>query len=273
MTRPDTELSDTASWLPLDGLAPGFDANRAEFSDQLLGREFTLLDADQRATGYRCGPDRVFLSPAGGPETSYRYEAFDVAEGLYYVQLDCGSRLVEGTAGSISLFLDTFAGRALTVVSQLGEAGSRPRLRQLFSTAIIDDAGIPAGIEPAPTSSLIGRRVLWEYSTAHAYEHLYLSPHWYTWQCLAGPERGLADTDECSTYELRPGIYVFTWREKVIPCAAVTIADHRDVRNLRSHGMLYGLDATGEAALQFTFGAYGRLLSSTVHPEQFDPAR
>ena len=54
---------------------------------------------------------------------------------------------------------------------------------------------------------------------------------------------------------------------------AVTIADHRDVRNLRSHGMLYGLDATGEAALQFTFGAYGRLLSSTVHPEQFDPAR
>jgi hypothetical protein len=42
--------------------------------------------------------------------------------------------------------------------------------------------------------------------------------HWYSWQCLAGPERGLADTDEVSVWELRPGIYVFAWRKKVVPC-------------------------------------------------------
>jgi hypothetical protein len=124
----------------------------------------------------------------------------------------------------------------------------------------------------APSDTLIGRRVLWVYSTSHAYEHVYLSPHWYTWQCLAGPEKGLADTDENSVYQLRPGIYVFAWREKVIPCASVTVADHRDARHLRSHGVLFGLDETGRTPTHFTFGAHGRLLSTTVHPEAYDPA-
>ena len=102
---------------------------------------------------------------------------------------------------------------------------------------------------------------------------MYLSPQWYTWQCLAGPERGLADTDEQTTYQLRPGIYVFAWREKVIPCAAVTVADHRDLRDMRSHGVLFGLDETGQVATHFTFGAFGRLLSNTTHPSELDPAR
>ncbi len=110
------------------------------------------------------------------------------------------------------------------------------------------------------------------YSAEHAYEHVYLSPLWYTWQCLAGPERGQADTDENTVYTIRPGIHVFAWREKVIPCAAVTIADHRDAKALRSHGVLFGLDETGAVPTHFTFGAHGRLLSNTVHPQPYDPA-
>jgi hypothetical protein len=120
--------------------------------------------------------------------------------------------------------------------------------------------------------ALIGRRVMWVYSEQHAYEHVYLSPQWYTWQRLAGPERGLADTDENSVWQLRPGIYVFTWREKVIPCASVTVADHRDARAIRSHGYLFGLDEAGVDPVHFTFGAFGRLISTTVHPDRYDPA-
>jgi hypothetical protein len=59
----------------------------------------------------------------------------------------------------------------------------------------------------------------------------------------------------------------------VIPCAAVTIADHRNARALRSHGVLFGLDGSGTTPTHFTFGAHGRLLSTTVHPEERDPAR
>ena len=114
---------------------------------------------------------------------------------------------------------------------------------------------------------------MWVYSTEHAYEHVYLSPQWYTWQCLAGPERGLADTDEHTTFEVRPGINVFAWREKVIPCGSVTIADHRDARAIRSHGVLFGENEAGDGWTHFTFGAHGRLISATVHPDEYDPAR
>lgn len=72
---------------------------------------------------------------------------------------------------------------------------------------------------------------------------------------------------------MRPGIYVFAWREKVIPCASVTIADHRDITAMRSHGVLFGLDESGTLPTHFTFGARGRLLIATVHPAEYNPAR
>lgn len=41
---------------------------------------------------------------------------------------------------------------------------------------------------------------------------------------------------------------------------------------LRAHGSLFGLDENGTSPVAFTFGAFGRLLSQTVHPEVFNPA-
>lgn len=275
MTAPTASLSDTSSWLPLDGLAPGFDANKAPHTPMLDGRELVLLDergtrirhrftADTVAWAYEPGPEDP--NPAGAD--SDEYEAFLVAEELVFVQFRHRSLPHE----TVSLALDLAAGRALAVLSVLGEPGPGvPAMRQIFSPAIIEGAE-QRGPAPAPTATLIGRRALWVYSERHAYEHVYLSPHWYSWQCLAGPERGLADTDEVSAWSIRPGIVVFAWREKVIPCGSVTIADHRDPRALRSHGVLFGRDGAGTGHSHFTFGAAGRLLSVTAHPGELDPA-
>jgi hypothetical protein len=244
-------LSDTSTWLPLDGLEPGFDANKAPVSGDLRGREFVLRD------------------DAGGPDFTWDgtepAETFLVDDGLYYVQLHPGA-----AREAVSLVLDVRDGRALVVTTRINDSGT-PRVTQGFRPATIAGAEV-RGEAMAPSTALIGRRVVWVYSEEHAYEHVYLSEHWYTWQCLAGPERGLADTDENTVYQARPGIHVFTWREKVISCASVTVADHRNVRALRSHGVLFGLDHTGENTSCFTFGAHGRLLSTTVHPEGLDPA-
>ncbi|WP_326949393.1 molybdenum cofactor biosynthesis F family protein [Amycolatopsis sp. NBC_01307] len=243
-------LSDTSTWLPLDGLAPGFDANKAPLTGDIDGRAFVLRD------------------DAGGPGFTWdgtEAETFLVDDGLYYVQPHPGA-----AREAVSLILDVRDGRALVVTTRIGDAGT-PRVTQEFRPATIDGAEV-RGAAMAPSTALIGRRVVWVYSEDHAYEHVYLSPHWYTWQCLAGPERGLADTDENSVYQIRPGIHVFAWREKVISCASVTIADHRNARALRSHGVLFGLDHTGEDTTCFTFGAHGRLLSTTVHPAGLDPA-
>jgi hypothetical protein len=273
---PDVNLSDTSTWLPLDGLAPGFDASKAEPSRALDGRTLTIADDGGTRITHLFGDGTVSwrLEPAAGADGSAEEgtdacEVVEVADGLFYAQFAHADRPTE----AVTLVLDLHSGHALSVISLLGrpERG-RTAVQMTFTPSRIEGIEGP-GDAPAPTTELIGRRVLWVYSSVHAYEHVYLSPHWYTWQCLAGPEQGLADTDENTVWRIRPGIYVFTWREKVIPCGSVTIADHRDQRALRSHGVLFGWDESGTDATHFTFGAHGRLLSNTVHPAEYDPSR
>lgn len=270
-----TTFSDTSTWLPLDGLAPGFDANKAPASSELAGRTVTLRNDGGATVSHEFGATRVDWAytavegdPHGDAEGADTYEAFQVDDDLYFVQFHVQSRPED----AVSLVIDLRSGRSLTIGSTIADPEpGRTRVRHTFETGSID--GItPSGAAAHPSTSLVGRRVFWEYSEEHAYEHVYLSPQWYSWQCLAGPERGLADTDENSVWEVRPGIFVFAWREKVIPCASVTIADHRDVSRIRSHGVLFGLDETGEVPTHFTFGAYGRLISVSVHPDGFDPS-
>jgi hypothetical protein len=276
MTDAAVTLTDTSTWLPLDELAPGFDANKAQHSLDLAGREVAVVDERGTRIVHRFGEHTVAweYQPGVGDPTqaaakSDDYEAFLVDDELYFVQFHHEYLPNE----AISLVLDFRGGRALTVVSVIltEPTPSTTRVQHVFVPSRIE--GVDAtGSAPAPTTTLIGRRVQWVYSDKHVYEHIYLSPQWYTWQCLAGPERGLADTDENSVWQVRPGIYVFAWREKVIPCGSVTIADHRDAREIRSHGVLFGLDESGAVPTHFTFGAHGRLISTTVHPAEFDPA-
>lgn len=255
-----TNSEDVNTWLPLDGLAPGFDANRAPHSTALDGRDLTVvLDGGGRVR-YAFDADRLgrkVLDDPGDEHTAVPYEAFEIDAGLYFVQLHLGYR-------AISLVLDTARGRVVRVTASIGAVTRRPTVvEQRFDVGVIEGTE-QTGEAPAPSRDLLGRRVLWSYSEAHRYEHIYLTERWYTFHCVAGPERGLADTDACTYYRIRPGIYLFAWREKVVPCGAVTVADHRD---LRSHGALFGLHADGETPVHFAFGAHGRLLSQTVYPE------
>jgi hypothetical protein len=274
----EVNLSDTSTWLPLDGLAPGFDASKAELSGDLEGRTFTLVDERGTRVAHTFGPGSVswdYQPGAGDPiEAAQQTDACEVVkvdDDLYYAQFHHDYHPNE----SVSLFLDLRSGYALAVIAVLGERTvDKVAVQHVFNVARIEEVTDGVGEAPAPTLELIGRRVLWVYSSEHAYEHVYLSPHWYTWQCLAGPEQGLADTDENTVYRMRPGIYVFTWREGVIPCGSITIADHRDAKAIRSHGVLFGEAEDKDAKpTHFTFGAHGRLISNTIHPAEYDPAR
>lgn len=268
--------ADTSTWLPLEGLAPGFDANKAPHSTALSGREITVVDARGTRIAHRFADTTVTWDYRPGAEDPTEaasdtddYEAFEVDDDLYFVQFHHNYLPNE----AVSLVVDLRHGRALAIISVILPAPEqgRTRVQHVFAPSVIEGASV-TGTEAAPTTTLIGRRVEWVYSEEHAYEHVYLSERWYSWQCLAGPERGLADTDENSVWEVRPGIYIFAWREKVIPCASVTIADHRDVNAIRSHGVLFGLDESGEVPTHFTFGAHGRLLSTTHHADGLEPA-
>lgn len=259
-TAETVNTEDTSTWLPLDGLEAGFDANRAPHSEALAGGTYTVLLEDGTRISHEFGQRTVHWKHSGKGESGEDpYEAFEVDTGLYYVQF----QHTHDAKQAVSLVLDLTGGHALAVLSTIGDTAQRPTVvTQRFDVGTIE--GIePSGTAPAPSTDLLGRRMLWKYSPAHSYEHIYLTERWYTFHCLSGPEAGLADTDACTYYRLRPGIYLFAWREKVVPCAAVTVADHRD---LRSHGALFGLHEDLTQTVHFTFGAYGRLLSNTVYP-------
>lgn len=267
------QITDTGTWLPLDELEPGFDAFRAPLSSALEGRSFTTqVDGAPVSVVHTFSHGRVdwvVRTPDGENASSAAYQAFDVADNLHYVQIKAEHRNDE----AIAIIVDFDAGVGLSVMSTIGPEGQKPvRVTHRFMPFVIEGHENPGSV-PAPTRALIGHRAWWRYSEHHAYEHVYLDDTWYTWHCLAGPERGLADTDEQSTWEIRPGFYMFAWREKVIPCAAVTVADHRDPENLRSHGALFGLNEAGDDSTLFTFGAVGKKFAKADYPSDIDPAK
>src|SRR4051812_22227816 len=77
-------LLDTSNWLPLDGLAPGFDANKAPIVQDLAGKQFSLNN-DGGPMTFSFGDEEVHWAAAGHSGTA-PYEAFLVAEELYYAQ-------------------------------------------------------------------------------------------------------------------------------------------------------------------------------------------
>jgi hypothetical protein len=270
-----TNTQDSSTWLPLSGLEPGFAGNRAialarGFFD---GTTLTTLDDSGTEIRHEFADGRLHWtvtiseptgSGAGISEGTDEYEAYAVDDQLFYVQVHHESIPDE----AVSIVFDLRAGTCLSVLSFAGQApeGVEPgptAVKQKFVPSIILEHSGERGPLPHRTKTLIGRRIHWQYSDTHSYEHIYLNEDWYTWHCLAGPEVGQADTDLCSYFELRKGIYVFAWREKVIPCASVTIADHRDASAIRSWGVLFGPDDDGSGFIHFTFGAKGRLASVT----------
>jgi len=55
-------------------------------------------------------------------------------------------------------------------------------------------------------------------------------------------------------------IYLFAWREKVVPCAGIFLINFKD---MRSNGKIFGLDITTGKPVNFTMRAYAKIISET----------
>ena len=75
------------------------------------------------------------------------------------------------------------------------------------------------------------------YSPTERYEHIYLNEEFYTWHCLLGSEKGLADTDRCHYLKLGDDLYLFVWREKIVPTLGAVVVDFQAMRTM---GKIFG---------------------------------
>ena len=188
--------------------------------------------------------------PDGRRSGSESYWALSPRPGIYFV--DYVGR--ERPTTSVSLVLDREAG----VATQLtGTLPTRDRVRTgafdlasagldltfveaEFRNANLDGPFDASGPHHQPTAEMAGHRVQYTYGPTESYEHIYLNEKLYTWQCLSGIEKGLADTDRCHAYKIADELYLFVWREKIVPTLGVVMADWQQ---MRSQGKLFGYES------------------------------
>ncbi|OLF53726.1 molybdenum cofactor biosynthesis F family protein [Pseudomonas chlororaphis] len=265
-------------WITVGALAEGFAADNHILPalDVFSGRSLTLHFANGWRIEHRFGPRSLHWQDADSPargESIYRVTS--IRSGIYLVDF---LKSEDGQTHSVSLILD-LEQRIFTAV--IGQMPSQAQTRvDLFSRALAGEeltsvkaqffhGGIDApptanGARHAPTDELVGLRNQYTYSATEAYEHVYLNRNFYSWQCLKGVEQGLADTDRCHYYKLAEQLYLFVWREKIVPTLGLVLID---LRAGRSDGKIFGYQGSDFATpSNFPVGALARVLNLTTHP-------
>lgn len=201
------------------------------------------------------------------------YRATCPRDGIYlvdYIRQDL-------RAASVSLIIDVRTRKAGAVTGTLPtksetrkDAFSRVQadmaltsVTTRFLRAAIDTPFTSRDHPHGPTDELVGKRVKYVYSRTEAYEHIYLNQNLYTWHCLEGVEKGLADTDRCDYYKIDEALYLFVWREKIVPTLGVLLIDFL---HMKTTGKIFGYENDDFCKLtNAPIGAYATELNMTRH--------
>jgi len=271
-------MGKPADWIQVGELAKGITENILPPSDGLAGRTFRLnledgsrwelifRDAGTLEWNINKGADRGEQGRAGYVATCPREQIFFVD----YIH-------PRAAATAVSLVMDLNRNIATALIGQLpGEATARQDLFSRiegnteltavdakFLSAAVDGGYTDQTPRHMPTTELVGKRVQYVYSRTEAYEHIYLNENLYTWHCLAGVEQGLADTDRCHHYKIADQLYLFVWREKLVPTMGVVIID---MQQKKTTGKLFGYETNDFGKLtNAPVGAYATVLNVTRH--------
>jgi hypothetical protein len=269
-------MSDVAPWITVGELEKAFapDSNSLRPVADLSGRTVTLHGEDGRITEYRFADATTLVWTATSGEESgegaeERYSATNPRPGIYFVDF----LRHRARATSVTLVLDLGRGIFTAVIGEMprradAEVPFAERIaagveltgvKAAFLHGAIDTPFTPATPRHEITEELIGKRVEYTYSLTEQYEHLYLNRNYYTWHCLRGAEQGLADTDRCHYFKLGDQLYLFVWREKIVPTLGVVLVD---LAGLRTTGKAFGYQGNDFGRLSnFPVGASARVVS------------
>ncbi|NQY88406.1 MAG: molybdenum cofactor biosynthesis F family protein [Colwellia sp.] len=272
-------MSNKTEWLQVGDLAAGFapDSNILEYVNDLAGKTLDCYMDNGwliRHT-FHSGDSLTWEIIAGegvGEKVTESYTATCIREGIYFV--DFIKSQEKGTSVSLVINLNTNDGTANINKMPSREETMRPAYQRVMDGDLLTPVAstflqftigteFTEGRGHQVTDELVGKRVQYTYSPHESYEHVYLNPSYYSWQCLRGVEKGLADTDLCHYYKIDEQLYFFVWREKIIPTAGVIMID---LKRLKTTGKIVGYDGTDFNKLNnFPVGAYAKVLNETKH--------
>jgi hypothetical protein len=229
------------------------DGYRPEATEALAGTELTLVPAGSAATlTVAFGAGSVSWEAAGS-SGSAPCEVLAVGDEVFAVAARLGER------ESVFAIIDRGRQRVLSIRTRLEDGADGVEERTAYAQAGI---GAPPAQPFEPTTDLVGKRILWRYSSTHAFEHIYLNPTNYCWHGVEGPERWIGDVDPCRYFDLGDGRYLMSWSETAVPYNGAVVLD---LGAMLSVGRFFGWDTEREEAGQIVVGARGTLLNETSH--------
>ncbi|MDQ7099795.1 MULTISPECIES: MoaF C-terminal domain-containing protein [unclassified Serratia (in: enterobacteria)] len=253
-------------WKNYDDFARGIDTNRLPGTQDWRGKTLQIAFESSGEITLRFSADRQRVLWAWGGESGEdAYEEVQTSAARYFFNIPLQSPGNE----CLTLVFNRDSGRALLVRStllpeQTVEKGSR--LKQSFHVGRIVGA-TPGGVAPHLTRELIGYRTLNVYSPNHYYEHFYVNTERYAWQNLRGEQFGHGDMDYATYYKFEDEMFLFTFREKIIPVCSVFFFDFISGR---CTGTFLGLDAAGRVLVS-PAGAFISKMSYNAYPEGVQP--
>jgi len=268
-----------SEWITVGALADGFAPEAFLLPDaDLAGQTLTLNFSNGWSIPHRFDKEQLHWNAADGSSSgSAAYRATSIRPDLYFVDF---LKTEDGQEWSVSLVLDIRAGVFTAVLGHLPDAdalkttslytrarASQPltQVQAQFIHGTIDRPWQNGACPHALTGDLIGLRNRYRYSPNEAYEHIYLNENFYTWHCLKGVEKGLAETDLCHYYKIADQLYLFVWREKIIPTLGVVLID---LEQHRSDGKICGYaDDSLSKLANFRMASHCDVLNHTEYGE------
>jgi len=270
-------MNTQPEWITVGALADGFAADNHILPslDDLTDRTLTLHFANGWQIEHRFTAQTLYWKDNNRTEQGQApYRASSIRSGIYLVDF---IKQENPRPHSVSLILDLTRNLFTAVIGQMPtQAECRV---DLFSRALsgselttvkaqflhgsIDTPLTVATPRHEVTRELIGLRNQYLYSATEAYEHVYLNENFYSWQCLNGVEQGLADTDRCHYYKIAEQLYLFVWREKIVPTLGLVLID---LAAGKTDGKIFGYQSAvfGHTA-NFPVGALAQVLNRTAH--------
>jgi hypothetical protein len=246
-------------WPPVSAMLDGFGDQTLPASSALAGTTLRFQAEDGSATEYTFH-DATSLAWTDSASThqggTAAYKAIEARPGIFIIDFVRG----EGAeAENVTIILDRTTGAVTTGVSKFVSVDGRTRSTTEFSQANAEGS---AATHPR-SAGLVGKRIFYRYSDVESYEHIYLNPGTFTWNCVRGGEAGLADTDRCMTWDVAEDLYIFFWTEKVMTVEAVLLVDLREQRSI---GRMFGWDDPANEPVVLPFNSRLSVLNTTEYP-------
>jgi hypothetical protein len=140
-----------------------------------------------------------------------RYEAFESASRLILL-----AHTVTGAVPAVSFCtaIDLDNGLVTCAYGTMGNPDvPREPLRDFLFGVIVAPGITPVNERHNYTKELVGRSYTWSYTPLLASQHIYSSPHSYSWSIFLDNKPGPMWSSPCEYVKIREGIYMMSWIE------------------------------------------------------------